>query len=291
MVFAHAAEHTARTGEPALLTEFGATDDATTLAKMTARADRNLVGWLEWHYCGCSDPTTSGPGDTQAVVLDPAKPPTGANVKAAKLALLSRPYPQAIAGTPESFGFDPGGRRFGLRYRTARAGGGALASGTRTEIALPARQYPGGYDIAVEGGSVRSRDGARTLEVAACAGVREVGVTVTPGVGRVRQTCAPPPPAGAPVIHLSVSPRSLRAGRRVRFRFLARARMGGRLRAVRGARIRFGGRNAHTDRRGRAVIVKRFGASRRSRRYTARAFHRGLRTGRVVVRVPASRRR
>ena len=65
----------------------------------------------------------------------------------------------------------------------------------------------------------------------------------------------------------------------------------GRLRAVRGARIRFGGHNAHTDRRGRAVIVKRFGASRRSRRYTARAFHRGLRTGRVVVRVPGSRRR
>ena len=41
----------------------------------------------------------------------------------------------------------------------------------------------------------------------------------------------------------------------------------------------------------RAVIVKRFGFSRRSRRYTARAFRRDLRTGRVVVRVRASRRR
>jgi hypothetical protein len=39
------------------------------------------------------------------------------------------------------------------------------------------------------------------------------------------------------------------------------------------------------------VIVKRFGASRRNRRYTARAFRRDLRTGRVVVRVRASRRR
>ena len=67
--------------------------------------------------------------------------------------------------------------------------------------------------------------------------------------------------------------------------------MGGGLRVVRGARIRFGGRNAHTDRRGRAVIIKRFGFSRRSRRYTARAFRRDLRTGRVVVRVRASRRR
>jgi len=65
----------------------------------------------------------------------------------------------------------------------------------------------------------------------------------------------------------------------------------GRLRPVQGARVRFGGRNARTDRRGRATMVKRFGASRRDRRYTARAFRRDLRTGRVVVRVRAWRRR
>jgi hypothetical protein len=77
----------------------------------------------------------------------------------------------------------------------------------------------------------------------------------------------------------------------VRFAFLARARVNGRLRPVKGARIRFGGRNARTDRRGRAVILKRFGASHRNRRYTARAFARNLRTGHVSVRVRASRRR
>jgi endoglycosylceramidase len=290
-VFANADKRAAATGDALLLTEFGATDNADTLGKMVARADRNMVGWQEWHYCGCSDPTTSGPGDTQAIVLDPSKPPTGSNLKAAKLAILSRPYPQAVAGTPESFGFDPNAHRFDLRYRTARAGGGGLASGALTEIALPARQYPTGYDVAVEGGSVRSRQGAGTLHVAACAGVREVGVNVTPGTGRVRQTCTPPPPVGAAVIHLSASPRSTRAGRRVRFAFLARARVNGRLQPVKGARIRFGGRNARTDRRGRAVIVKRFGASRRDRRYTARAFRRDLRTGRVAVRVRAWRRR
>ncbi|HEV7362982.1 MAG TPA: hypothetical protein VGN71_01235, partial [Solirubrobacteraceae bacterium] len=81
------------------------------------------------------------------------------------------------------------------------------------------------------------------------------------------------------------------AGRRVRFGFLARVRVAGRLRPLKGARIRFAGRNATTNRRGRAVIVKRLGASRRSRRYTARAFRRYLRTGRVVVRVRAPRRR
>ncbi len=290
MVFANAARRASTTGDTTLLTEFGATDDATILGKMTARADRNMVGWQEWHYCGCSDPTTAGPGDTQAIVIDPAKPPTGSNIKAAKLALLSRPYPQVVAGTPERFGFDPATRRFELRYTTARAGGGTLPSGARTEVALPARQYPRGYDVAVEGGSVRSAAGARTLEVAACPGVRDVAVTVTTGAGRVSQTCTPPPPLGA-VVHLSASPRSTRSGRRVRFAFLARVRVAGRLRPLRGARIRFAGRNARTDRRGRAVIHKRFGASRRNRRYTARAFARDLRTGRVTVRVRASRRR
>jgi endoglycosylceramidase len=189
-VFANAHQHADATGDTLLLTEFGATDDAGTLTKMAARADHNLVGWLEWHYCGCTDPTTSGPGDTQAVVLDPSKPPTGSNIKAAKLALLSRPYPQTIAGTPESFGFDPASRRFDLRFRTERAGGGRrLAPGLRTEIALPARQYPTGYDTSLVGGRVRSRPGAGTLEVMTCPGAGEVAVTVTPGSGRVSQTC------------------------------------------------------------------------------------------------------
>ena len=40
-----------------------------------------------------------GRGAQQALVLDPAKPPRGANVERAKLALLARPHPEAIAGT------------------------------------------------------------------------------------------------------------------------------------------------------------------------------------------------
>ena len=94
------------TGDALVLTEFGATNDASILTKMTNRADANMVSWQEWAYCGCGDPTTSGPGATQAIVLDPAKAPTGSNIKAAKLALLSRAYPQLVAGTPESFSFD-----------------------------------------------------------------------------------------------------------------------------------------------------------------------------------------
>ena len=59
------------TGEALMETEFGATDDTAYLDDMVQRGDRYMVPWLEWAYCGCNDPTTSGPGAKQAIVLDP----------------------------------------------------------------------------------------------------------------------------------------------------------------------------------------------------------------------------
>jgi hypothetical protein len=69
----------------------------------------------------------------------------------------------------------------------------------------------------------------------------------------------PPPRAEAvggdrPRMRVSVRPRRTRAGRRTRFR--VRVRSSGE--AVRGARVRLGGRSARTNVRGRAVIAKRF---------------------------------
>ena len=60
-----------------------------------------MVSWQEWHYCGCDDPTTSGPGDTQALVKDPSKPPRGSNVFRDKLKALARPYPAGDRGYPD----------------------------------------------------------------------------------------------------------------------------------------------------------------------------------------------
>ena len=56
---------------------------------------------------------------------------------------------------------------------------------------------------------------------------------------------------------LSVRPRRLRAGRRTRLRFHATVLRGGRRSPLRGATIRFAGRRARTDRRGRASLVVR----------------------------------
>src|SRR5439155_1111277 len=56
-VFANALKHVAATGDAVMLTEFGATQDQGILRRMADRADRNMVSWEEWHYCGCDDPT------------------------------------------------------------------------------------------------------------------------------------------------------------------------------------------------------------------------------------------
>src|SRR4051812_46560242 len=114
LVFANALKRSQATGDTQLLTEFGATDDLDTLRRISAAADDYMVGWQYWAYCGCSDPTTQGPGDTQAIVKDPAKAPEGDNLKTEKLGVLVRPYPQLVAGTPTSWKFDADAKTFAL---------------------------------------------------------------------------------------------------------------------------------------------------------------------------------
>jgi len=221
LVFGNALARSKQTGDALLLTEFGATDDATNLTEMTDLADRDMVPWIEWAYTG-NDPTTSGGGGAQAIVNDPRQPPTGANLKAAKLKLLSRAYPQVVAGTPLRFGFD--GRTFRLRYTTGRAGGGAaFGAGSVTEVATPARQYPNGYAARVDGGAILSAPGAGVLRIASCPGATATSVTVAP-TGTPSESCAAPAAARLRLrLRLTVSPRRTVAGRRTRFRPFARA--------------------------------------------------------------------
>lgn len=177
-VFRRAEGYAARSDAALVLTEFGATDDVRTLERIVAMADRRMVGWQHWAFTG-GDPTTQAEGDTQAVVVDDHLPPAGENVKTEKLAVLSRPYPRLIAGTPRSWGFDRRRRVFTAAWRTAGPDGTRFGAGAETELAIPARQYPGGYDAAVEGGVVRSAAGAQVLVVAGAAGAAEVRVRVT----------------------------------------------------------------------------------------------------------------
>jgi endoglycosylceramidase len=191
-VFTNAVARAAMTHDPLMETEFGATNDVPYLEEMVARGDRFMVPWLEWAYCGCQDPTTSGPGAKQAIVIDPAKPPVGSNLETATLRALVEPYPQVVAGTPESWGFTRSTRTFTLAYSTARARGShRFKAGSRTEITAPALVYGGHYAARVTGGVPVSKRGATTLQIASCPGARRVSVTLAPS-GRSHGTCRAP---------------------------------------------------------------------------------------------------
>ncbi|MGH3560712.1 MAG: glycoside hydrolase family 5 protein, partial [Mycobacterium sp.] len=93
---------------PAFITEFGSANGNTAIATTMSSADQHQYGgWLEWSYNGV--PSITGTSPSSALLSNPQEPPVvGQNVDAAKLATLAAPYPQAIAGTPNSWSFDNG---------------------------------------------------------------------------------------------------------------------------------------------------------------------------------------
>jgi endoglycosylceramidase len=279
--FQNSQARTRSTSDPTLVTEFGATDDLADINRIADYADRHMVGWQYWHYCGCKDPTTQGPGETQAIVKDPAKPPEGDNLKAAKLGVLVRPYPQLVAGKPKPWTFDADKKSFDLEYSTERAGGGSFEGRPLTEVFVPKRQYPNGYGVTVQGAGVASEAGSQVLELRACPGARGVKLRVAPGAPNSAD-CAASAVAGVKTqltkLRVTVAPRRVHRGRTTKFRIRVTA---GRF-AIHGVRIRFAGHTARTDVRGRAQIrlrMRRLGARR------AIAWKRTFRLGTATVRV------
>jgi endoglycosylceramidase len=179
---ANAVKWSGQSGDSLLLTEFGATSDASVTTRVANDADAAMMPWVEWAYCGCGDPTTSAnPPSSQALVVDPKKPPRGANVMTGDLRALDRPYPQAVAGTPRAFGFDPSSRAFNFTYTTTRASGHRrFKPGACTRVFVPAVQYPHGYTARVSGARVISRRGAGLLELASKRGAKTVRVSLRP---------------------------------------------------------------------------------------------------------------
>src|SRR3546814_7642813 len=90
----------------------------------------------------------------------------------AKLDVLSEPYPMAVAGTPETYGYDPDKRTFTLNYTPDPA----IAAPTLVFTAP--RQYPGGYRVELDGGRLVSADGAAVLVVQALPGAETVRVSL-----------------------------------------------------------------------------------------------------------------
>jgi endoglycosylceramidase len=180
-IFQHAGQVSKRTGEALLLGEFGANIRfPESVVEATSLADRFMVGWQEWTYVNeMGEPLPPVPGSPDSsLVFDPRQPPRGANVDRARLDLLARPYPQAIAGTPKRWIFNPATRRFRLVYKTHRVGGGRLPQDAVTEIVVPKLQYPHGYRVRLKGARLTSRKRGRLLKVVAKPGARRVSVTI-----------------------------------------------------------------------------------------------------------------
>jgi endoglycosylceramidase len=155
-----------RPGGPAwFVTEFGATSSSTLLTALTAATDRNLVGWTYWAWKYYADPTGSS---AEGLVRPDGKLRATASV-------LSRTYPEAIAGRPTTMRFNPSSGAFELDYLADHA------VSAPTVIFVPVQiHYPFGYCAKVSGGSIVSRTGREILLVrnGPAAAVR---VTVTAG--------------------------------------------------------------------------------------------------------------
>jgi endoglycosylceramidase len=155
---------------------FGATSNVTLLGRLTGQADRTLVGWTYWSWKYYGDPTGSA---DEALV----SPDGGLRCTAR---VLTRTYPQAVAGKPTSLWFDPTTGGFRLTYTPDHAVHAA------TVISVPTRiHYPSGYCARVSGGSIISGLDSQFLEVANAPTGRSVVVSVMAGHCAVTARTAP----------------------------------------------------------------------------------------------------
>ncbi|OBG04843.1 cellulase family glycosylhydrolase [Mycolicibacter sinensis] len=156
-------------GVPGVVTEFGATHNVDTIASQLNSIDPHRFGWLYWGYTN----------EAGSLVHNTNLPPTGGNVDEPIVATLAQPYPQVIAGIPNTWSF--AGGVFSFSYSTAMAdGSGSFAAGSETKISIPDIQFPNGYQVSVTGGEVLSDPNAAVLVIGSGAGAGTVSVTVTP---------------------------------------------------------------------------------------------------------------
>ena len=165
---------------PSYMDEFGATSKVSALNTEMRSAEQRLISWAMWAYTGVGDITTTGSGNVEALVYDPAKPPTDDNVNTSSLQTLAAPYPHAISGTPKSWSFKNG--TFTFSYSTTKVdGSGSFAAGSLTTISVPGVEYPKGYIVSVTGGHlVPGLPGSPQLVIASDDGATTVEVVVTP---------------------------------------------------------------------------------------------------------------
>jgi endoglycosylceramidase len=154
-------------GGPAwLVTEFGATSSVPFLANVTSLMDAEKVGWIYWSWKYYGDPTGSA---AESLVMANGRLKATARV-------LSRTYPEAVAGRPVSFDYSPDTGVFHLAYAPNHRLHAPTVVFVPTDI-----HYARGYCAKVSGGRVTSAPGSDLLDVQNARTGRLVTVTVEPG--------------------------------------------------------------------------------------------------------------
>jgi endoglycosylceramidase len=148
---------------PVLVGEFGTVnkdqDPVTYIAAHFDAFDKLGLNGTQWEYSASKDDWNSE--DFSVVRGDGTENPMAA--------ALVRAYPRAVAGDDVTFAFDTATRGFTLSY-TAAAG--------ITEVMVPARLYPKGYDVTASNACADSSTAGRLLVQATAAGAK-VDVKVT----------------------------------------------------------------------------------------------------------------
>ena len=153
-------------GPAGFMSEFGATTSVALAGFDVEWAGLDQLSWIYWAWKYYDDPT--GSSAEGLVQPDGSYSPV--------VAVLSRTYPQAVAGDPNSVIFNPFTGAFNMVYAPTEAAHGV------TTIAIAASQhYPNGWCSAVKGGRITSKPGATRLTVQTVGHPAQVYITVTAG--------------------------------------------------------------------------------------------------------------
>jgi endoglycosylceramidase len=158
-----------RDGAPLLVTEFGATRNATTLRRLLDGFGERAVSWVFWAY-------------NEEIVRDRTRPAgLDALVDPAAFRALVEPYPTALAGVPGPAHFDAAARAYELAYTPRRPGGGRYVPWISSVLWVPRLQYPDGYTVDVAGAAVTSRPCAERLTLRNRPAAGSVRLRIVPG--------------------------------------------------------------------------------------------------------------
>jgi endoglycosylceramidase len=153
-------------GPAIFMSEFGATTSVPLAGFDAEWAGLDQVGWIYWAWKYYDDPT----GSSAEGLVEPD------GTYSPIVPVLSRTFPQAVAGTPNSVLFNPFTAAFSLGYAPSLG----VSGQTMIELAA-AEHYPDGWCAAVRGGRITSPPGSTRLTIRSVGHPLQVYVTVTAG--------------------------------------------------------------------------------------------------------------